>query len=59
MGSEKLGGAAGKETRTIHTVNIISQRQYFAARCLSSYAGIIFCLHSTWVCFPSTRKLVM
>jgi hypothetical protein len=44
---------------SIHTINIISQQQYFAAHCLSSCVGNVFCLHSICVCFPSTKKLVM
>jgi hypothetical protein len=32
-------------------INIISQRQYFAARCLSSYVGNVFGLHSICALF--------
>jgi hypothetical protein len=52
------GGVADKEAYTVHTINIISQLQYFVSRCLSSYVGNVFGLHSICVCFPSTRKLV-
>jgi hypothetical protein len=44
---------ADKEAYTVHSINIISQRQYFVARCLSSYAGNVFGLHSTGV--PNLR----
>jgi hypothetical protein len=37
-----MGGIPDKEACTTHTVNIISQRQYFVARCLSSYVGDVF-----------------
>jgi hypothetical protein len=57
-GIRGLEGGAGKEAYTVHTTNIISQRQYFAARCLSSYVTNVFGLHSICVCFPSARKLV-
>jgi hypothetical protein len=57
-GSDGLGGVADKEAYTVHTINIISQRQYFIARYLSSYVGNVFGLHSICVCFPSARKLV-
>jgi hypothetical protein len=52
-----VGGVADKEAYTVHTINIISQRLYFVARCLSSYVRNVS-LHSTCVCFPSIRKLV-
>jgi hypothetical protein len=51
------GGIAGKDAYTVHTINIISKRQYFVARCLISSVNNIFGLHSMFVCFPSTRKL--
>jgi hypothetical protein len=50
-------GGVGGVAETVHTINIISQRQYFVARCLVSYVGNIFGFHSICVCFPSTRKL--
>jgi hypothetical protein len=50
--------ATDKEAYTVHTTNIISHRQYFVARCLSSYIGNVFGLHSICVRFLSTRKLV-
>jgi hypothetical protein len=33
-GMKGVGGAAGKESYTVQTTNIFSQRQYFVARCL-------------------------
>lgn len=53
-----VGEVADKEACTVHTVNIISQRQYFAARCLSCYVGNVFGLHCKCFYFPSRRKLV-
>jgi hypothetical protein len=44
-GIEGLGGVADKEAYTVHTINIISQRQYFVARCLIAYVGNVFGLH--------------
>jgi hypothetical protein len=38
-GIRGVGGAADKEADTVHTINIISQRLYFVARCLRSYVG--------------------
>jgi hypothetical protein len=58
-GIRGAGGVADKEAYTVHTINIISQRQYFVARCLSSYVGNVFGLHSICIYIPSTRKLVM
>jgi hypothetical protein len=57
-GIRRMGGVTGKETCTVHTFNIISERQYFVTRCLSSFVGDVFGLRSICVCFPSTRKLV-
>jgi hypothetical protein len=57
-GISGVGEVADKETYTVNTINIISPRQYFVARCLSSYIGNVFGLHSICVCFPSTRKLM-
>jgi hypothetical protein len=37
--------------------NITSQRQDIVLRCLSSYVGNVFGLHSKRICFPCTRKL--
>jgi hypothetical protein len=34
--------AADEEAYTVHTINIISQRQYFIAGCLSSCVGYVF-----------------
>jgi hypothetical protein len=51
------GGVADKDACTIHTFNIISERQYFVARCLSSYVDNVFGLHSICFCFPSIRNL--
>jgi hypothetical protein len=56
-GIRKVGGVADKDACTVHSFNF-SQRQYFVARCLSSYVGNVFGTHSTCVCFPFTRKLV-
>jgi hypothetical protein len=53
-GIREVGGVTDKEACTVHTINIISQRQYFVAHCLSSYVG----LHSMCVCFPSMCTLV-
>jgi hypothetical protein len=49
-----VGGAADREAYTIHTINIISQPQYFVARCLSSCVDNAFGLRSMCVCFPAT-----
>jgi hypothetical protein len=46
-GIREVGGVADKEAYTVHKKNIISQRKYFAARCLSSYVGNVFGLRST------------
>jgi hypothetical protein len=56
-GIRGAGGVADKEAYTVHTINIISQRQYIVARCLIS-VGNVFGLHNICVCFPSARKLV-
>jgi hypothetical protein len=40
-----VGGVADKEAYGVHTINIISQQQYFIARCLSSCVGNVFGLH--------------
>jgi hypothetical protein len=53
-----MGEAADREAYYVHTVNIISQRQYIVGCCLISYVDNVFGLHSMCVCFPSTRKLV-
>jgi hypothetical protein len=37
-----VGGVDDKEAYTVHTINIISQRQYFVGRCLSSCIGNVF-----------------
>jgi uncharacterized membrane protein len=50
-----VGGVADKE---VYNALIISQRQYFIARCLSFYIGNVFGLHSICVCFTSARRLV-
>jgi hypothetical protein len=55
---QRVGGIANKEAKTVHTLNIVSQRQYFVARCLSSFVGNVFGLHSICFCFPSARKLL-
>jgi hypothetical protein len=56
-GIRRVGGRADKGAYTVHTTNIISQRQYFVARCLISSVNV-FGLHSICVCFPSAQKLV-
>lgn len=48
---------ADKPAYTGHTKNIICKRQYFLARCLISYVGNVFGLHSTCVCVPFNREL--
>jgi hypothetical protein len=53
-----IRGVADKEAHTVYTIDIVSQRQYVVAHCLSSYVGDVFGLHSICVCFPSTRKIV-
>jgi hypothetical protein len=53
-----VGGAVHKDANTIHTINIISQRQYIVARCLISCVDDVFGLHSICVCVSSTHKLV-
>jgi hypothetical protein len=45
-GWAKLGGVEVKEAYTVDPVNIIFQRQSFAACCLSFYVGNVFHLHS-------------
>jgi hypothetical protein len=45
-GIRGVGEIADKEADTVHTINIISQRQYVVARCLSSYCGYDFGLQS-------------
>jgi hypothetical protein len=42
-----VGGVADTEAYTVRTINIISQRQYFVARCLSSYVNNVFGLQSS------------
>jgi hypothetical protein len=58
-GIRGVGGVASKEACTVHTINIISQRQYFVARCHSSHIGNVFGSCRICICFPSTSKLVM
>jgi hypothetical protein len=41
-GIRGVGGVAGKEQYTVHTINTISQRQYFVARRLSSCVGDVW-----------------
>jgi hypothetical protein len=53
QGDHRGGRVADKKACTVHTTNIISQRQYFVARCLSSYVGNVFGLHSICVCLAS------
>jgi hypothetical protein len=42
----EVGGVIDKKAFSVHPFNIISQRQYFVARCLISYVGNVFGLHS-------------
>jgi hypothetical protein len=55
-GIRGAGGVACKEARTIHTINITCQQQYFVARCLGSYVGNVFGLHFICLC-PSEAPL--
>jgi hypothetical protein len=57
-GIKGMGGVGDKEAYTLHNINIISQLQYFVARCLGFYVGNVFGLYSIFVCFLSTHKLV-
>jgi hypothetical protein len=41
-----VGQASDKEAYTVHSSNIITQRQCFVPRCLSSFVGNVSCLHS-------------
>jgi hypothetical protein len=41
-GIKGVGGVADKEAYTVHTINIISQRLYFVARCLIPYVNNAF-----------------
>jgi hypothetical protein len=50
-GTRGVGGVADKEAYAVHTINIISLRQYFVARCLSSYVRNALGLRSICVCF--------
>jgi hypothetical protein len=54
----KMGGVADKWANTVHSLNVISQRQYFVASCLSFGVSNVFGLHSIWVCYPSICKLL-
>jgi hypothetical protein len=56
--NQRVGEVADKEAHTVHTINIISQRQHFVGSCLILCVDNVFSLHSICVCFPSTRKLV-
>jgi hypothetical protein len=54
-----MGGVADKEAYTVHIINIISQRQCFVARCLSScVSNVLVYIVLFVVRFPSTLKLV-
>jgi hypothetical protein len=44
-----VGGVSDKEAYTVHTINIISQWQYFVSCCFSSYVGNVFGLHNTYM----------
>jgi hypothetical protein len=43
---------ADKEAYTVHTINIISQRQYFVAHCLSSCVGNVFGYMCLFLLYP-------
>jgi hypothetical protein len=49
------GKVASTEARTVLTLNIVFQWQYFVAFAVS---GNVFGLRSIFVCFPSTSKQV-
>jgi hypothetical protein len=57
-GIRGVEGVEVQEAFTVHTINIISQQQYFVAHCLISSVSNVFGLHSICVCFPSTCKVV-
>jgi hypothetical protein len=46
-----MGGTAEKKGHTVRAMDIILQRQYFAARSLRSCVSNVFDLHSICVCF--------
>jgi hypothetical protein len=48
-GIREVGGEADNEACTVHTFNIISQRQYFVPRCLISCVGNAFGRRSEFV----------
>jgi hypothetical protein len=51
QGIRGVGRVVDKEAYTVHTINIIFQRQYFVARCLISNVGNVFGLHSILYAF--------
>lgn len=55
-GEEGLGGVLRNNACTVQSTNIISQLQYFIARCLSSYVRNLFWF--TWYMrfFPFYRR---
>jgi hypothetical protein len=48
MGIRRVGGVADKEAYAVHTINIISQRQFFGPSCLSSCVSNVIGLHSSY-----------
>lgn len=55
-GVRGLRGIADRDAYTVHTINIISQRQCFVAHCLVSYIGNVFGLDSICGCFVSLLR---
>jgi hypothetical protein len=51
---KEIRGVTDREAYTVHTINIISRRQYFVARCHSSCVGNVFGLHRMCVCLPTS-----
>jgi hypothetical protein len=45
QGYQRVGGVADREVYTVRSINIISQRWYFVARCIISSVGKVFGLH--------------
>jgi hypothetical protein len=46
QGDQRGARSADKEAYTVHSANIISEQQYFVARCLCSYVGNVCGLRS-------------
>jgi hypothetical protein len=47
---------AADKAHAVRTINIISQQQYFVARCLIPYVGNVVSLHSTVECILSEAQ---